>query len=183
MVIGIPFSSWKSQSSHIVMSCARMNLLMLFVAGGLAMSWKEIRSLFYTFAVCAVASLAAASVFGKNDLEGRITMTSASGNIGNSNDLAAHLLLLMPFLVFIMMDRKRNVFFRMAMLPPIAYGVWVVLGTASRGCMLALAAMFLFSLFRATAGQRAAVLAVSLVMAVTIPFCAQQRSGALGHPI
>jgi O-antigen ligase len=58
----------------------------------------------------------------------------------------------------------------MAMLPPIAYGVWVVLGTASRGCMLALVAMFLFTLFRSTPRQRAVTLAFGLIMVVTIPF-------------
>jgi O-antigen ligase len=169
MIIGTPFSSWKGESTFLVLAYARFTLPMLFVAGGLAMNWKEIRLLFYTFAAAALVNLSTARLLSKTDAEGRTVLT-ASGNIGNSNDLGAQLLLVLPFLLFVVLDRTRNIVLRLALVPLLAYGVWVVLGTASRGCMIALAAMFVFALFRATPGQRAATFAFGLVLAVTIPF-------------
>jgi len=169
MIIGTPFSSWKGESTFLVLGYARFVLPMLFVAGGLAMNWKEIRMLFYTFAAAALVNLSTARLLSKTDAEGR-TVLAASGNIGNSNDLGAQLLLVLPFLVFVVLDRKRNIVLRLALVPLLAYGVWVVLGTASRGCMIALVAMFLFALFRATPGQRAATFAFGLIMALTVPF-------------
>lgn len=168
MILATPFSFWKGDSVSLIISYGRVQLAMLFVVGGLAMTWKEIRLIFYTIAAAAVANLATARLFTRLDEGGRITM-DASGSIGNSNDLGAHLLLVMPFLLFVILDRTRNAFLRMSLVPLMAYGVWVVLGTGSRGCMIALVAMFLFALWRASPGQRVALLVVGVVLAAAIP--------------
>ena len=99
---------------------------------------------------------------------GRLTMY-ASGTIGNSNDLASHLIIVLPFILFISMDRKRSVFLRGAMLPAMAYGIWEILGTASRGGLLALGAVFLFMFWRASAKKRVFVL-IAGVLLVTASF-------------
>jgi O-antigen ligase len=143
-------------------------MVMLFVVGGLAMTWKEIRLLFYTIAAAAIVNLGTAQLFAKLDNGGRIKL-EASGSMGNSNDLAAQFLLVLPFLVFVAMDRARNTFLRIALLPPLAYGAWVVLGTGSRGCMIALGAMFLFALWRASPAHRIVTLVAGIGLAVMIP--------------
>jgi hypothetical protein len=76
------------------------------------------------------------------------------GTIGNSNDLAAHLVLCLPFLAFITMDPKRSFFIKFPVLLGIAYGIWVIVGTASRGALVALLAALVFILWRATTAQR-----------------------------
>jgi O-antigen ligase len=132
------------------------------------MTWKEIRLIFYTIAVAALTNLATARLFATLDEGGRINM-EASGNIGNSNDLGTHLLLVMPFLIFVIIDRARSKVLRIPLVLAIAYGVWVVLGTGSRGCMLAMGAMFLFALWRATPAQRVGTLIVAMVLGVAVP--------------
>ena len=174
MLIGTPFASWRGESAGLVLYYGRITLPILFVVAGLAMNWKEIRMVFYTIAGAAIFSLFTAQLFGRMDDEGRMRLDS-SGNIGNSNDLGAHLLLVLPFLLYVMLDRTRNFVIRIAMLPPIAYGIWLVLGTASRGCMLALGAMFLYTLYRASPSQRAAAVIFGLVMAATVPFLLPQN--------
>lgn len=169
MVLATPFSSWKGDSLALIMSYGRVQLPMLFVIGGLAMNWKEIRLIFYTMAVSAMVNLATVQLFARVDNGSRITL-DASGNLGNSNDLGAHLLLVMPYILFIILDKARSAFLRIALLPVLGYGVVVVLGTGSRGCMIAIAAIFLFALWRATPGQRVATLAVGAIFAATIPF-------------
>ncbi|MBZ5676737.1 MAG: O-antigen ligase family protein [Acidobacteriia bacterium] len=168
MILATPFSFWKGDSISMVIGYGRLVLPMLFVLGGLAMTWKEIRLVFYTLALSALANLATVQLFTGHDESGRITL-DASGNMGNSNDLGAQLLLVLPFLLFVILDRTKSKALRVSLLPLIAYGAWVVLGTASRGCMIAMAAMFLFALWRATPAQRVATLAMGVVIATAIP--------------
>ena len=168
MILATPFSFWRGDSLALIITYGRVQLAMLFVMAGLAMTWKEIRLIFYTIAAAAVTNLATARLFATLDEGGRINM-EASGNIGNSNDLGTHLLLVMPFLIFVIIDRARSKILRIPLVLAIAYGVWVVLGTGSRGCMLAMGAMLLFALWRATPAQRVGTLIVALVLAVAIP--------------
>lgn len=170
MILATLFSTWRGDSTRLVLlDYGRVEIPMLFVIGGLAMQWKEIRMIFHTVAFAAVVSLAESHWSGKLDMGGRISMGSVSTNLGNSNDLGAHLLLVMPFLLFVMLDRTRAVFLRMFLLPVIAYGIWTVVGTGSRGCLIALAAMLIFALWRGSSGQRAAILVAACVLGVVIP--------------
>jgi len=113
---------------------------------------------------------------------GRIFLT-ASGTIGNSNDLAAHLLLVLPFLLFVALDRKRSPVIRIAVVLGIVYGLWIILETASRGALLALFAGFLFMLWQASAIQRALVLGGGLILMmislVALPSMTLSRLGNL----
>jgi O-antigen ligase len=168
MILATPFSSWKGDSVALLWNYSRFQITMLFMVAGLAMTWKDIRLIFYTLAASAVANLFSANLLTDLDAGGRITL-SASGNMGNSNDLGTQFLLVLPFLLFVAMDSARNLFLRLALLPAIAYGIWIVLGTGSRGCLIALIAMFLFSIWRATASYRIAILVAVVVLAATIP--------------
>jgi len=168
MVLATPFSFWKGDSVRLVTDYAKVQLAMLFVLAGLAMTWKEIRLIFYTFAVAAVVNLASMRFLTSLDNGGRIQM-DASATIGNPNDLGAQLLLVMPFLLYVILDPARNAFLRVALLPLMGYGAWVVLGTGSRGCMIAMIAMFLFAIWRATPAQRVATLVAAVGLGVMLP--------------
>ncbi|MCU1336621.1 MAG: hypothetical protein JWO19_2202 [Bryobacterales bacterium] len=182
MVVGIPFSYWKGGSTSLIYDYSRVCMTMMLVIGGLATKWKEIRAVFYTIGIAGVVNLLTARMFAKEQ-GGRMNMESASGTIGNSNDLAAHLILVLPFILFIAMDRRRNPFLRYAMLPVMAYGVWVILGTASRGGLVALCAVFLFMLLRATPMQRVLAALAAVVLAVgsfaILPGATLNRLGTL----
>jgi O-antigen ligase len=167
MILATPFSYWKGGSIARVYDYGRLSLPLLFVMGGLATNWKEIRAIFYTIASAACVNVLSARFFTHINEGGRISLDS-SGTIGNSNDLAAHLLLVLPFLLYIVMDRKKLGVVRYALLVPIVYGIWVITGTASRGALIALIVMFLFVLLRATATQRVMAVVASVVMAAAM---------------
>jgi O-antigen ligase len=154
---------------------------MLFVVGGLARNWKDVRAVFYTIGMAGLVNLLSARIFAKEE-NGRLNM-DASGTIGNSNDLAAHLIIVLPFILFISMDKKRNPLIRLAMVPLMGYGVSVILGTASRGALTALGVVFLFMIFRATPKQRALTVLAATVMAVAsfaiLPGATLSRLGSL----
>ena len=107
----------------------------------------------------------------------------ATGTIGNSNDLAAHLIIVLPFILFIAMDRKRNPVLRFAMIPLIGYGITVILGTASRGGLVAMGAVFLFVIWRATPKQRVLTVLAAVILTVAslalLPSAALNRLGSL----
>ena len=168
MIVATPFSSWRGASTHLTLQYGEVEFGLLFVVGGLAVTWKEIRLIFYTFAVSGLLNLLLARLFMHVDY-GRISLTEATTTIGNSNDLASHLLLVVPFLLFIVMDPKRGAFLRIATLAPIGYAMWVIVGTASRGAVIALLAVTVFVLWRASMRQRISILAFALLLAVVLP--------------
>jgi O-antigen ligase len=182
MVLATPLSYWKGGSTARVIDYGRLAMPLLFVMGGLATNWKEIRAIFYTIASAAFVNVLSARLFTREDNGGRITLDS-SGTIGNSNDLAAHLLLVLPFLLFIVIDRKNLGVIRYFLLLPITYGIWLITSTASRGALVALAAMFLFILWRATPVQRILGLVAGVVLAasmfVLLPGSVLNRLGTL----
>lgn len=167
MIMAAPFSSWQGASFWRVMDYARFSFPLLIVAGGMATRWNEIRAIFYTVACAAFVNLIATRLFTSDD-QGRLSL-DASGTIGNPNDLAAHLLLVLPFILFIVMDPRRNAFIRYILLAPIVYGIWVILGTASRGGLIGLGVVVLFMFWRASMTVRVQVAVVSLVLAFTLP--------------
>ena len=171
MVLATPFSSWQGGSAARVFSYARVDGIFLVLVGGMAVTWNEVRSIFRTFAAAAVVNLASARIFQHVD-NGRISLQS-SGTIGNSNDLAAHLLLMLPFLMFFMIGKGRPIVVRIAMFGLMMYGLWIILGTASRGALIALVVVFLYIFFHASLPQKfilvVAACAIALVAIASLP--------------
>jgi putative inorganic carbon (hco3(-)) transporter len=168
MALSVPFSTWRGDSVSSLKGYAEFSLPLLFVVAGLTLTFREVRSTFTTIGAAGLVLIAAAKFAAKED-NGRLDLTQATGTIGNSNDFASHLVFVLPFLLFIALDRRRAAVIRFAMIPPAIYGLWLIFGTASRGAVIALAVSFLFVLFRAQAKQRMAMVAVGLILAVAIP--------------
>lgn len=177
MILSTPFSSWQGGSFERIAGYGRVDFLFLIVVGGLAVNWKEVRLLLYTIAGATLFNLLTAQLFMITDND-RLSLR-ASGTIGNSNDLAAHLLLGLPFLLFITMDSKRNRLLRVVILGAIGYGLWVILGTASRGALVAIVAVVVFFLWYASLRQRVGVLLcgalLGAIYAVALPHATTTR--------
>jgi hypothetical protein len=156
-------------------------MVFMVIAGGIAVQWNEIRLVFYAIAGSAVVSLLASKLLA-DDVNGRITL-AASGTIGNSNDLAAHLLIVLPFLLFLVIDPKRSLFLRVPSALAIIYGINEILGTASRGALISLMFGLAFMLFFATPIQRLMALAggliLSFVFLAVLPSATVNRLGNL----
>lgn len=167
MVLATGFSSWIGGSLNCVKDYGLYNLMLLFIVGGLATNWSEIRLIFYSLAAAGMMNLLEARLF--MDLRhGRMQLWE-NGSISNANDLASQLLLVLPFVLWMAMDSKRSVLLRIPLFGTVAYGLWVVVGTASRGALLGIFAAFLFILWRANMRQRfAAILAGVILTAIML---------------
>jgi hypothetical protein len=156
MILAVPFSTWRSSSLALVATYLRADLLMLFVVGGLVITWRECKVMMYAVFWGGVVNLATARFFSSTAWADRAGLEF--GAVSNPNDLAGHLLLVIPFLFWPILA-SRNILFRVAALAGVAYGVYRVLASGSRGAAVGLVAAGLFFLWRGTAPQRLALLA------------------------
>jgi len=123
---------------------------MMFIAGGLAISWKECRTLMKAVGIAAILNILASRIFAGNTERLGLEMQST---IGNPNDLAAHMLLTLPFLLFIIHSSK-SVVLRLVLLPAWAFGMVIIFKTGSRGALLAMVAGCVFLMISGTNRQR-----------------------------
>ncbi len=167
MVIATPFSTWVGGSFGPVMDYAKFTFPLLFVVAGTTLNWNQVHRVFCTIGFAGVINLIESRLFTSNE-SGRLSLDSSS-TIGNSNDLASHIVIILPFLLYIATDPARKALVRYPIFGAVGYGVWVILGTASRGALIALGVSFLIMLFYATAWQRVTVLVVGLTLAILAP--------------
>jgi O-antigen ligase len=101
------------------------------------------------------------------------------GTIGNSNDLAAHLLLVVPFLLFIALKPRTGLLFRFLAAVAGVFGLFEVLRASSRGALIALLLTTIFLFVRGSVRQKAVVGAVAVVglvfFATLLPASTRQR--------
>ena len=170
LVISTPFSSWKGDSVAMVIVYLRTNIVILPALAGMAANWLDVRRVLSMAALGGALSIVNGRLFMK-EFGGRPGL--AFGTVANPDDFAGHLILLLPFLVWIVLDSKRNFVFRIAALGFIGVGAYIILGTASRGALVAMIVAGLFFLFKATGRQRfgatAIMVAAGMIILATLP--------------
>lgn len=181
MAVATIFSSWIGGSVALVKNYALYNLMLLFLVAGLTTTWGEVRIVLYSLAAAGLLNLFEARVF--MDLKGGRMQLWENGTISNANDLASQLLLVLPFILWIAMDSRRSIFIRIPLYGSIVYGLWVVLGTASRGALIGIFMVFAFVLWRASMRQRLIALVAGALLVVfmlaALPDLAANRLGSL----
>lgn len=174
--IAIPFSIWRGGSAHTMWAYWSHELIVMFVIGGLARTWRDCRVVMSTIAAAAAVSLLSAKFFGQVEGAGRLSLDF--GTVANANDFAGHLLLVLPFLLWIVLSSKARPL-RVIALCGLAYGLFVVLATASRGALIALVFDVLFFMFAARRRYRiafAVVAPITLAAAmVVLPAAVRNR--------
>ena len=162
IALTVPGSVWKMGSALLFLSYVRVDLIMLFIVGGLVYTWWQCKMMMYAIAGGAVVDLFYARLLVKEGVYGD-RLGLESGSIANPNDFAAHLLLTLPFLLWVAVSTK-SVVLRLFALAGVALGTYTILRTASRGALVALVVAALFMLWRGTVPQRLALLAGASVL-------------------
>jgi O-antigen ligase len=166
MVLSTPLSYWPGGSASLVLNYLRGQLPMLLIVGGLVLTWRECRLVLTTIALACAVNVLSGRLFTLNpDTDTRLSLEL--GTIGNANDFTAHLLFVLPFVIFVLIS-YRNWIGRIACLGVLGYGVYFCAATGSRGGLVAFAAAFLFMLIRAPGRLRIGVLAATAVMSLLV---------------
>jgi len=166
MFLATPFSTYRRASADLLLTYVRADLLMLFVTAGLAVTWRECKQVMYAIAWGAVVNLMCARIFMKGmGADDRISLEF--GSINNPNDLAAHLLFALPFLLWVAMSSK-FILMRIFALLGVVYGVYVILGTGSRGAFLGLGVAVMYFLLRGTVRQRLVLVGIAPIAAALL---------------
>jgi O-antigen ligase len=149
MILAVPFSTWPGGSLGVVKTVLRTELPMLFVVAGVAMTWQECRTMIRVIAAAGILPIVSSQLFARDHERLMLDFGAAA----NANDLAAHLLLVLPFLLFEVFTHK-NKFFRLAAFGMVLFGLLAVLTTASRGALVAIVVTCVVFLFRSSRRQR-----------------------------
>jgi hypothetical protein len=161
LIFSCVFSTWRGGSLGLVATYLRTDFLMIFLIAGLTVGWKECRTLIFSMAMGCLATELWIRLFRTIDWQGRTSL--AFSTVSNSNDYAAHLILIIPLLLWTAMS-ARNFLFRAVALLGVAYGYYLIIASASRGGFLALIVMVLCFLYMATNKQRTVGLFVAAAM-------------------
>ena len=165
IAVAIPFSVWKGGSMNLLIGYLKVGPPVLFLIAGSLTNWRQSNVMMWMLVLAAGMGLLTARLF-QVDIGGRFSLEF--GSIQNANDFAAHLLLLLPFLLWVALS-SRSPILRMLSLAGMGFGFYIILRTASRGAVVALAVDFAFFLWRATQPQRiVALLLIPVVIAILV---------------
>jgi O-antigen ligase len=181
MLLCSPLSFWPGQSASLALNFFRGQLPMLLIIGGLVLTWRECKLVLITIALACGGNVLSGRLFTSNpDTDNRLSLEM--GTIGNANDFTAHLLFMLPFVIFVLIA-GRGLIRRILCLGVLGYGIYYCAATGSRGGFVAFGAAFLFVLIRARGRVRIGALAASGVMALLVlavlPQSLQQRYATL----
>ena len=168
MVLATPFSSWRGGSTGLVLTYLRTVTPFAVLVAGLPLTWQECRRVAYAIALAAPVILVSSRLFLDVQMEatGRVA-SELTGTIANSNDIAGMLVVTLPFVLFVVVKPKTMFLVRMLGAGVIAYGIYILLHTASRGAMLGLFAGMALILIRANTRQRIGLVVIGGVAVVS----------------
>jgi O-antigen ligase len=176
MILAVPFSSWKGDSYNLVFSYLKADFVLLVTIVGLARRWTDCRKIMYAVAAAAIFNMATAYFFQTG---GSRLNFDVAGSIGNSDDLAAHLLMVLPFLLFIALRARTHFLFRLFSILAIVIGIFQIFRTSTRGALVALLVTTVLLFIRGSLRQKFAVAASAvlafILMTILVPAANWQR--------
>ncbi len=181
MMASTPFSSWIGGSAQHVISYVRVDFICLFALAGSITVWSQVRSTYKYMAIAGFMVIAVAKVAAKPGGDGRLALDLGfDGTISNPNDLAAHIVLMTPFLLYVIAKSGTSNLIRAVLVGTLGVGLWIVLGTASRGAMISMGVMSLYFFIRMRGSQRIFIgLALPVAAVVLFMFLPQSTTTRL----
>jgi len=150
LIASVPFASWRGEAAGMVIAYLKADFPVLFIVGGMILTWKEFKMLMGSLALSGVCTLAMEKMFS-NAEDGRLSLSG--GTIANSNDYAAHLLMLLPFMLWVILIPAARIY-KAIFLGLIFAALFVDLKAGSRGALLGLGVGFLIVLLRGSGALR-----------------------------
>jgi O-Antigen ligase len=143
LLIGLPLSFWPGGSYAITIPFIKDNFLCIPLIAGLFGSWRLLRRLIVTVAFAGV-TVTVLTLVWHGDVSGRL-IASWTASIGNPNDVAGHLLFVLPFILFTGLSKNTNALLKIVFLGSVPFVLYLVLLTGSRGAFIGIAGCLLYT--------------------------------------
>ncbi len=169
LVAVVPFSSWPGGSFPVLSGFFRTQWVFVLYVSGLVFSLRDLKWVLYGTVFAGLLNVLTAFFMAKEG-EARLEL-EAIVTLGNSNDLAAQLLMIIPLFWAVFRMSKSSFLLRYMCLFMIPLGLLACLRTASRGALVAMAVGYIFLLFYGRGIQRIGfALAVPVILAGLFAF-------------
>lgn len=184
LMLSIPTSYWMAGSINLIFKTYfRTAYPLFFLAAGLVLTYTEVRKFMYAIAIGGVLTTIWSRMFGNMSGGNRLEMEF--GSIGNSGDLAAQMLLVVPFLLFVLITTK-SILIRLLSLGFIGLALHLTLATGARAAILALIGGILFTILRGTGRLRMVLVSLfvttGFLMVLLLPSATLKRLTTFDEP-
>lgn len=159
------FSVWKGGSFHLLKETWSRTVLAFVITGGSLFTIAQLRKAMYTTAGAAAAIVMFGFLFASAE-SGRLAFHR--GTLANPNELAAYLLLTIPFCFFVFWDSKK-VIVKMAMVLVTLLLLAMTLRTGSRSGLVNIGILGFYLFFHASVPKKILMVVASLIMMIASP--------------
>jgi O-antigen ligase len=177
LMAATPFSVWPGGSAAVLQEKWVVSFLSFVFTASLLRSARDCRRAVAALGLAGIALLLLVLLLGVRDRENRLQLPA--GTLGNSNYLAMHLLMTLPFMALAVYEQRRSAIARLVGAGLGLLSFTLILSTGSRAALVAIVMMVLVGVMLTTGRQRVklltAVLFVSLVTVVVIPTALWER--------
>lgn len=167
LLAAAPFSVWPGGTFDTLKSAFLTEFSMFFIVTGLVRTYADVKKIAAAIALSGVINLLACAILGSYD-NGRLALPF--GTLQNPNDLAVHLILVMPFFVMMLYTTSSFSPWRLLVIPSVVGALYAVLLSGSRMAIIALALLSVFIFIRSTMMLRALMLGAMGIVGVMALF-------------
>ncbi len=180
MAIATATSFWHGGSFMILMDYLRTVLPIIIVIPALLVTRDDVQKSVGAIGVACIAAVLLGLI--NNDFKtGRMSINAVGSDIQDSNDYAAHLILMLPALAYLTMRAGKSMVFRVVGILSLAVSMYEILSTGSRGGFVSMALTALYIAFTGNSKLKIGILVgVPVLILVAIPFIPEESAARLG---
>jgi hypothetical protein len=166
-------STWRGGSLPVLIDFLRTALPLILLIPAVVNSNEDLTKVMKAIGWAGIATIAIGFTT-KEMSQGRLVLKDAP-SIGNSNDYAAYLIYVFPFVMFLLYSRNAKAIHKLLGLIVVPAGLYQILSTGSRGGLVAMAVMMLVVLWMSSTAVRLSILVgVPILALAALPFVPAQ---------
>lgn len=175
MTLATATSTWRGGSFAFLIPYLRTTLPFVLLIPAVALTREDIRKVLSTIGLAGSATILLGLV-SSDFKSGRMELGSAGSSIQDSNDYAAHMIMLLPAIAYFFFGPKRGVLFKALGVVFLLLGLYQIFSTGSRGGLVGLIITLLYVVKRGTPRIRMVILIVVPALALGVLAFVPQES-------
>jgi len=171
-------SIWRGGSLPYLINYVKNILPVVLIIPAVVHTRQDVRKLLAVIGLAGIAN-AALGFISSDFKEGRMGL-EAAGSIADPNDYAAHLIFLIPAIVYLTFGLRRSIFYRILGIGAVGAALYQILSTGSRGGFVSLLAFALYVFLTGSGKVKGAILiGAPLLVLLTLPLVPHQATSRL----